>query len=495
MKEGIALYEAKELHEIIYAMLHTQIAFGAYPYKASLPRMEDAAKWFSVSVDTIHATYLKLKKEGYITLTKKAGALVAVQLSQAEQAHHIQMFFSSRRAVYFDLCESRVPVFGELTRLAINSLGQEELKKLEQILCQTDLLFSYKIIQCAILLYGSLHNSLLQRLIWHLCLLYEVPLFSVQETMQLFEEEGGAGQALAEACRNANKAAIWETAAAYHEKIRHAVSNLYACSSFTYTGTNVAIIHWTAYENSSQLCYSLAMELLNDIHRGLYIQHDYLPAPAIIAEKKGVSVITVRRTLTLLKQLGAVRSVNGVGTKVLNAESSAQNCNLAAPIIQKRLLDFVHSLQILSLSCKDCMEKILSDNVQAAVYWDKSLDAVKQSGKYESVVFHSLQVIAMFFNSGLIKMIYEELLQILIWGYPLRGMHGSRKQINLFYLPYIEHLKSSLIKKDQRTLITIFEELLLHELHFAASHLQERSIEGAAALVLPDAGRSTNMQK
>lgn len=66
MKEGIALYEAKELHEIIYAMLHTQIAFGAYPYKASLPRMEDAAKWFSVSVDTIHATYLKLKKEGYL---------------------------------------------------------------------------------------------------------------------------------------------------------------------------------------------------------------------------------------------------------------------------------------------------------------------------------------------------------------------------------------------------------------------------------------------
>lgn len=60
-----------ELHKIIFDLLVTQIQFGTYRYLDLLPKMEDVSQWFSVSLDTVKAAYHQLKKEGYITLTKR----------------------------------------------------------------------------------------------------------------------------------------------------------------------------------------------------------------------------------------------------------------------------------------------------------------------------------------------------------------------------------------------------------------------------------------
>lgn len=52
-----------------------------------------------------------------------------------------------------------------------------------------------------------------------------------------------------------------------------------------------------------------------------------MTSPAKIAEYMQVSVITVRRTLTLFNQLGVTHSVNGVGTRILGAENSMDVSN------------------------------------------------------------------------------------------------------------------------------------------------------------------------
>ena len=82
----------------------SQIEFGTYQYKDSLPKMEEVSRWFSVSLDTVKTVYRQLKADGYITLTKKAGAAVAVQFQEAELEENIQTFFSRRRDAVMDLC-------------------------------------------------------------------------------------------------------------------------------------------------------------------------------------------------------------------------------------------------------------------------------------------------------------------------------------------------------------------------------------------------------
>lgn len=140
--------------------------------------------------------------------------------------------------------------------------------------------------------------------------------------------------------------------------------------------------------------------------------------------------ITVRRTLTLLNQLGAVQSINGVGSKILSTEDSLKNCDMTRPMIRKRLLDFVQSLQIFAMTCRACVKSI---KAQAIGLWKDRLAYIRENFRYESVVFASLEIIPLCSPNQVIQEIYNQLPSLLLWGYPLRSMHGSREEINAFH--------------------------------------------------------------
>ena len=65
-------------------------------------------------------------------------------------------------------------------------------------------------------------------------------------------------------------------------------------------------------------------------------------------------------------------------------------------------------------------------------------------------------------------------------------MHGSREEINNFYLPYITSLSASLEHSDWEGLSEELERLILHELQFAAARLKELGVTEAAELAISD---------
>ena len=52
-----------ELYQIVYSLLAAQIEFGTYRFGDPLPKMEETARWLSVSLDTVRAAYLQLKQK------------------------------------------------------------------------------------------------------------------------------------------------------------------------------------------------------------------------------------------------------------------------------------------------------------------------------------------------------------------------------------------------------------------------------------------------
>ena len=74
---------------------------------------------------------------------------------------------------------------------------------------------------------------------------------------------------------------------------------------------------WDAYNKSSQLRYSLAMELLTEIGRGIYLLGAIFLRRERLSAEKGVSVSTVRRAVCLLNSIGAVKSSRPLGARVL----------------------------------------------------------------------------------------------------------------------------------------------------------------------------------
>lgn len=119
-------------------------------------------------------------------------------------------------------------------------------------------------------------------------------------------------------------------------------------------------------------------------------------------------------------------------------------------------------------------------------WWRKRLLDLKESGRYESVVFDSLEVIPQFSPVRAVREIYRQLLKILIWGYPLRSLHGSREQINGFYLPYINSLLEGITQGDGKRLSNDLEKMLLCEFRFAAARLEELGVRGASGLPVPE---------
>ncbi|MBS6644424.1 MAG: GntR family transcriptional regulator [Clostridiaceae bacterium] len=476
-----------ELHQIIYGLLVEQIEFGTYRYKDPLPKMEDVSQWFSVSLDTVKAAYRQLKTEGYVTMTQKAGTTVAVQFQDQELERNIQTFFSLRRDAVMDLCQSFGPLFSRAQWFGLKNADSRQLDELERLCAHPDILRPYLMVQHIRLIYGSLNNDLLLRLIWQAFLFYQAPFLSLPASLSSFEDSDAPLLDMISLCRKKDWDGLWETVAFCQTEITSAISCFYADRITLKPPGEPVSFYWNAYQNTSQRCYSLAIDLLKGVRLGIFAQDGFLPSPAKIAENRKTSVITVRRTLALLNQLGVIQSINGVGTKVLGTETSMETCDFTQPVIQKRLLDFTQSLQILAMTCRACTKRVVTDDTAVGL-WKDRLTYIKENFRYESVVFASLEIISQHSPIQTVRQIYGHLISFLLWGYPLRSMHGSREEINEFYLPHINLLSESLERCDWDSLASEMEYLLFYELQFAAAKLEELGIKEASRLVITGDG-------
>lgn len=180
---------------------------------------------------------------------------------------------------------------------------------------------------------------------------------------------------------------------------------------------------WSSYKKASQICYSLARDLLIDIGLGRYHVNTLLPSLTRLAREQNVSVSTVRRALSLLNGVGAVQSVPRVGTRVLPFHETAENCDFTKPVVQKRLLDMAKSLQLLTLSCRAvCALTISSLDAEGLRKGKELLHTVETRRQYELTAYDALELLRRSAPCQAIRTVYGELLQQLFWGYGLRSM-------------------------------------------------------------------------
>lgn len=102
-----------ELRQVVYRVLLTQIHFGVYHYQEKLPTIEETSAQLCVSIDTARAAYLKLKEEGYITLSKNAGATINKNYSAQEIEEFIQTLFFIAQAGHARLGKLHTALAGQ----------------------------------------------------------------------------------------------------------------------------------------------------------------------------------------------------------------------------------------------------------------------------------------------------------------------------------------------------------------------------------------------
>lgn len=474
------------LRQIIYDLLKTQIDFGAYRFGDSLPTIKEASRYFMASIDTVRLAYLQLKKENYISLSTCIGATVIVCYSDEDIQQHIQEFFVRRKNTMLDLASSMQSLLCYAQWFSLKNTPVETLDEMEQICSRKEISPPYWISQHLMLLYRPLGNDLFLRLIWQIFLFFKAPFLSIPENIKYFQLGDNPILEMVQLCRKKDWNTLWDTVNLYQKQLFSALCEFYNTSIPLKSNAKQIDFTWNIYKKPSQLCYSFCQELLFSVHCGIYPPGAFLPPPSKLAKEKQVSVNTVRRTIVLLNKLGVMRSINGVGTKVLPPLSSAMNSDFSDKTIQKRLLDFAQSFQFVALSCRATARITIASMNDSSIHdWIELLEKVKLSNIYENLIYVCYEFISLYAPYQTIRTVYTELLRQLFWGLPLRDLHGDRESINAHFLPYLESLKECLYNVNPEGFAEKFEQLQITETEQIIKSLLRRGIQEAESILIP----------
>lgn len=483
---GACLEYKTELNQVVYRILLLQIQFGAYRAGESLPSMEEAAEWLLVSVDTVRAAYLRLKQEGHISLSKNVGAVVRADGGPREAVQAVRSYFASRRESLLDLCRSLRPLFGCAQWTGLKNASPETIARMER-LAGGSVPFPYAALQHLEQKYAALGNDLLMRLVWQMFMLFQAPFYSVPEHSQYLARYQRYILDTLALRRRGEWTALRARMDGFQDEMSAGLLRFYEEMPPAEQPEPAAAFYWSAYRKSSQICYSLAMELLIAISRGVYPAGELLPSLSRLSAEKGVSVSTARRALALLNSIGAAKSIQRVGTRVVPPDQAAENCDFGQPAVRQRLLGMAESLQIFALSCREVSERTLASLDAGAVgHWERRFRAFKQSRQYELVAYSFLEMIARSAPEQTIRTVYAELLLQLFWGYPLRSTQKELPARNAAYEPLFGRLSASLERRDIPAFSADLEELVLYELKFVVERLLRRGIPEAGKILIPE---------
>lgn len=481
------MQQEMELQQIIYHLLETQITFGGYRFGDSLPTIKEASSYFNVSIDTVRLAYVRLKQEGYITLSTCVGAAVSVNFSDEEIQQHIRTYFACRRQPLLSFARSVGILVNYIQWFALQSSTPESLDEMERICLNQEIPPIFRMSRQIQLLYAPLSNDILLNLMWQLFLFFQAPFVSVPQNSGMFHSGDTPLLSMIRCIRKDDWLGLWEAGEANLERYSAALDRFFENHPEISDQGEPIEFTWNAYKKASQQRYSLCTDIMTKIRNGIYPSGCYLPSPRLLARDHQVSVNTIRRTLALLNKLGATRTINGVGTLVLYSWENAQYCDCTDPVIRARLADFLQSFHILALSCRSCARVALRTMDEETMnQWADRFEAVKQTEIYEQVLYLCYEIITIHAPWQLIRTIYTELGKQLFWGLPLRDLHGDVSSTKAYFLPYIEVLADCLRRGDGREFSEELEKLQIAETYYTAQYLKDLGIEEAAAIVIPE---------
>lgn len=471
--------------QMVYHVLKTHIQFGTCRFGDSLPPMETSAENFLVSLDTIRSAYLQLQREGYITLSQNVGSTVIKDYKEQEIEQNVQLFFSARKSALIDLSKSLCPLFVHAQWTGLKNAPADIYSSMKMRQEQQGLQ-PFAAFKHIIPAYASLGNDLLIRLLWQVYMFFEAPFLCVPHNPWYeFAVHEFAPQTLKLCLRQ-----DWDSLRSliYRAKDDLSVSLCeFYDSRITLVSQEELPFVWSPYQKASQICYSLAMDLLVEISLGRYPVHTLLPSLNKLSLERGVSVSTVRRALSLLNGVGAVKSVKRVGTRVLPFQETAENCDFTKPAVRKRLVDMAQSLQLLALSCKSVsqltVQALDAEGIQKGM---AMLAAAEERQQYQLIAYNALELLRQSAPYQAIRTVYGKLLQQFFWGYSLRSMWKAGGDRRDFYISCYEALVHSLKAADSALFSEKLEELMIHEFRLTVFHLVQLGIVEAQRLLIPE---------
>lgn len=411
----------QEYSNLIYEYLVMKMRFQHLKYGDCLPSIETLCREFSVADQTVKAAFQHLRTEGYISQQKGRTAKVIFQQTREAREEYTWLFFAERDEAFSDLAQSTEFITIPLLVEGVRRMDHEDfafLSDLAKKAMPADLLrFYYHI-------FRKLNNFLVMNLFWETSMFQGFPCLDIQAKPEFFNEE--AVREGMQSIISLGQMQKWEMLSSVlltfqskllqpaNQFIKHCIQLLPDKEQIPFT--------WRIYRDRPQICYSLVSRLLYEIYLGEYRTEHFLPSYEKMAQRYGVSVNTMRRTVKLLNQLGAACSVNGKGTRIFTFEEHGIKADFSCPAIRRNIAYYFQSYEIMLLCCEGVVRTTLAAlSKEEKILLSEQLKDHLSTGNCDLTPWSILSCVAVSNPLKAVREVFSKIIGLFLWGHPLRG--------------------------------------------------------------------------
>lgn len=445
------------LQQLVYDYFETRILFGFYRYGDKLPSIQQIGAMFHLGRTTVRAALSLLEKEGYIVTEERKTAVVVFRAGVDGFEENAAKYFIPRREGMEDFEKAGLLLFVPLWEEGLRRWDQ---KKWELFRDEQEFTLPSGVplpVELYIMALSTLDNTLILNLYWEGIRYVRFP-YLVSKRVK-----GINGTKLKDITRETMITLLnqeFETSYGYLEKkvfgFMESAKNEYGLKD-----AEPIPFQWNIYRQRPQMRYSLASLIIREIMYGRYPIGGYLPTLIQMEEQFGVSLTTVRRTLSLLEELGITKSYQGKGTMVCMDHA---NINLSNPGIKKGFILYMESLQLLNLTIYGIsLYTLQSVTRERRDELKEKLKKNRKSKKSSNCFEIYLIFIMKECPSAMVRECYGKLLELLAWGYPFTVLRLNIENLDKRYSGNIRQMEKHLEEDNLTAFAQDWKDLLESE--------------------------------
>ena len=434
---------SNELYRLVYDYYATRILFGFYTYGDAMPSIHKICVQFRLAVPTVRTAFTYLERDGYIQVEAAKVAHVVYKAAPARIMKNIVDYFLPREDGLNDIGVAGRILIEPLFVLGLQRWEEDQWNQLREWLTNPSPDTLFMPIELYILSLSALDNKLLLNLYWemvrYLCFPY------------LSEDQAAWKLSLEELGIQTNEELIHYLKAEYFKVYNKTADDLFSFlktvrPQYAPTEPEPVPFQWSLYRQRPQIRYSLAASIIRGIVSGVYPIGSYLPSLPQLAAKYGTALSTIRRTVSLLNDLGVAASQHGKGILVCMAP---QTIDFSSPDVHEMLDLYLESLQMLVYTSRSVSLFTFQSVSRAAL---EVLTEQFRSIRKESRTYLYLEVYLAFIvkhcSSAMVRECYDKLKLLLACGYPVTLMRLKKDSLGQEYNPAVLQAVTSLEAGD-----------------------------------------------
>lgn len=426
------------LYKLVSEYYEAGILYGLYPFGDSLPSIPKICAMFHLAPATVRCAFSELERKGYLKVDARRVAKVIYRNPSSSFRENAARYFVPREKGIRDLTLAGRLLLEPLWKAGLCCWEEEDWALFRHELERPAHGSAALPVKFHLLAISSLKNRLALNLYWEVIRYLRFPyLVPAKEYAPICLESVGDSRNGASTLLNRE----------FEQACKKPCDMLFdfiqdAKTEYPLEQECQAPFRWNIYRQRPQLRYSLASRVIRGIITDQYPVGSYLPSLPNMMELYGVSRNTVRRSLSILEQMGVVKSQQGKGTQVY-MEPREIDCSKQE--IQVGLRLYLESLQLMTLTISQVtrytLEKACPGQRQSLL---QNFERLRE-GKREYLCFDiCFAFIEETCPLAFARECYGRIRELLLWGYPFTLLRLKNFSLHEEYAEKAAHLEQCL---------------------------------------------------